>query len=622
MELAARQFARRVLIIHFALLCLVLLAVGLAAKFLYRSARTEVIQQAQITQELLARQTSLGIENYYQSVTGVLDLLQPPTPSTQPTSRPARQFQIGGRLNEAQHEVRMRNFEGGPFANMINRWGSIIWENSKEKVSLLIIVDVMDNMNVIKVIGTSDGAPNPDEVISKGSDWLKTVKTESISPFMPDLAGGAHLISVPVRAQGGVQMVAVVPMSNLENHLLQFVNRSETQRAALIDNRGTVISAANASARGKSLVGEKTDQRITDLGINVMKTGHGSTQTFERGEMIDGVPVRPAMITAEPVEIPGGKRWLVVISSGLDEVDNLVKPIFRDALVWAIVVLLAVMAILISTASQMIRSRLRLERAQMEIINKEMAQARQIQLNWLPDQPCKIGGLDIAALNTPASHVSGDFYNWFMLADGRIAVIIGDVTGHGMSGAFLMATTQLLVRTTLPRISDPGFCMEEVNRQLCTQVFSGQFVTMLILVFDLANNWLDICTAGHPPPILIENDQSTSLTLEPQLVLGVDETTEYRAQRFPLSPGASLLLYTDGVADAISPNGDRFTIDRIQKSITGPSPSAAKILDAVVQSIEKFRTGCDLSDDLTMVAMQTSPIASQVEHKLTAPNAV
>jgi serine phosphatase RsbU (regulator of sigma subunit) len=614
MELAARQFARRVLLIHFALLCIVLAAVGLAARFLYRSARTEVIQQAQITQELLARQTSLGIENYYESVTSVLDLLQPATAGTQPTTRPNRPFQFGGRLNEAQHEVRMRNFENGPFANMINRWGSIIWENCKQKVSLLIIVDTVDNMGVIKVIGSSEGAPDPADVTKYASDWLATVKTESISHFIPELAGGAHLVAVPVRAQGGVEMVAVVPISNLENHLLQYVNRSGSQRAGLIDDHGTFISAATDVVKGKN-VSDFHDQRIMDMADFVVTTGEGSTQTFERGGKIGNVQLPPAMITVNPVDIPGGKRWLVIISSGLEDVDNLVSPIFRDALAWAVVVVIAVMAILISTASQMIRSRRRLERAQMALINKEMSEARQIQLNWLPDQPCQMGGLDIAALNTPASHISGDFYNWFMLADGRVAVIIGDVTGHGMSGAFLMATTQLLVRTTLPRISDPGFCMEEVNRQLCTQVFSGQFVTMLILVFDLENNWLEICTAGHPAPMLFENGHCTSLTLEPQLVLGVDVATEYRAQRFPLTPGAGLLVYTDGVADAISPSGDRFTTERIQKSIIGPFSSASQMLASVTQSIEKFRTGCDLSDDLTMVAMQTPSAKAQVDSR-------
>src|SRR5207302_9547645 len=132
---------------------------------------------------------------------------------------------------------------------------------------------------------------------------------------------------------------------------------------------------------------------------------------------------------------------------------------------------------------------------------------------------------------------SRGLYNSCELPDRRIAITIGDVTGHGMSAAFLMATTQLLVRTNLPRLGDPGYCLEEVNRQLCTQVFNGQFVTMQILLIDLENRQIDIASAGHPPPLWRDNGSIRPLPVEPQLVLGVDETTEYPTQRFPLQSG-------------------------------------------------------------------------------------
>jgi serine phosphatase RsbU (regulator of sigma subunit) len=384
------------------------------------------------------------------------------------------------------------------------------------------------------------------------------------------------------------------------------VNRSRDQRAGMIDDRGTFISAAKDELRGKN-ADQFSDKRVSEIAINAMKTNVGITQTFDKLETIGGVPLAPSMVSVEPIDIPGGHRWLVVIGSDLADVDRLVEPIFRDALTWAIVLMVAVTAILASTATQMIRSRLRLERAQMELINKEMEQARQIQLNWLPEQPCEIKGIDIAAVNTPASHVSGDFYNWFELPDGRVAIIIGDVTGHGMSAAFLMATTQLLVRTNLPRLCDPGFCMEEVNRQLCTQVFNGQFVTMLIAIIDLENRHIDIASGGHPPPFVSEDGEIRALPIDPALVLGVEETTEYPTQRLPLSASASLLLYTDGVPDAISPSGDRFSAEKLKSSLDGRFTSARQMLDMVMRSINNFRTGVDLSDDLTLVAVQLKP---------------
>ena len=611
MEFAARQFARRVLIAHFALLLLVLFAVFMAARYLYASARQEVIQQSEGTQRLLARQTALGVENYYTSITGVLNLLQPPenAAATQPSPR----FQVGTKLNPNQREARRRNIETGMFSNMLDRWGTIIWSNVNQKVSTLFIVDAVDDMSVIKITGAMDGAPNPDDVVKRARDWLATVKTESISPYYPDIGGGSHLVSVPVRQQGGIQMVAVVPVSLVEKELLQFVNRSSSQRAALVDDRGTLISTAKEEIRGKN-VADFTDKRIWELGMNALITDSGNTQTFDATEVLNGVQIHPSMFSVEPLDIPGGHRWLVVIASNLSDVDDLVKPIFRDALTWAIVVVAAVMAILASTAIQMIRSRMRLEREQMALINKELEQARQIQLNWLPEQPAALKGIDIAAVNTPASHVSGDFYNWFNLPDGRVAITIGDVTGHGMSAAFLMATTQLLVRTNLPRFSDPGFCLEEVNRQLCTQVFSGQFVTMQILIVDFENRQIDIASAGHPPPLMVESNSVRPMPVDPQLVLGVDETTEYPSQRISFNDGAGLLLFTDGVCDAIAPSGERFTEAGLRKSLRDRFTSAAQMLQAVIRSVDSFRTGRDLADDLTVVAVcfqRTSALVEQ-----------
>src|SRR5262245_40878248 len=124
----------------------------------------------------------------------------------------------------------------------------------------------------------------------------------------------------------------------------------------------------------------------------------------------------------------GGWRWLQA-----SDVDAAVAKFFRRALIGAGVIIVAMTMILVSTSTTMIRSRLKLERVQHEMLTRELDQAREIQLMWLPEQNSDNPfPLDIAAVNRPASRVSGDFYNWFELGDGRICVVIGDVTGHGL----------------------------------------------------------------------------------------------------------------------------------------------------------------------------------------------
>src|SRR5205814_8283615 len=205
---------------------------------------------------------------------------------------------------------------------------------------------------------------------------------------------------------------------------------------------------------------------------------------------------------------------------------------------------------------------------------------------------------------------SGDFYNWFDLGGGRIVVTIGDVTGHGMAAAFLMATTQLLVRTTMQRLGDPGPCLTAVNRQLCTQIFSGQFVTMLLCVIDTKQQTMEIATAGHPPPIVGNGQSHESLAIEPQLVLGVESETEYSTQCFPLGDGYTILLYTDGVTEAQAASGERFRIDGLSQSLAARMSSAQSLADTVTAAVDQFRAGRELDDDLTLVAIQLQPCGS------------
>jgi sigma-B regulation protein RsbU (phosphoserine phosphatase) len=317
------------------------------------------------------------------------------------------------------------------------------------------------------------------------------------------------------------------------------------------------------------------------------------------------------MVTAQPIDLPDGKKWWLCVSSTLAEVDTAVGAFFRRIAVGAGLVILALTAVLVSTSTQIIRGRLRLERVQREMMSRELEQAREIQLLWLPERQGTQLPIDIAAVNRPASHISGDFYNWFELPDGRACVVIGDVTGHGLPAAFLMATTQLLVRTIITRVSDPGQTLCEANRLLCTHVFSGQFVTLLVMVIDAETGVVELATAGHPPPFVGSGDAFAPLPVESQLVLAVDNDVAYRTQRFELKPGTSLVLFTDGVTDVQAPTGERLGNEGVEKSLFGSFATAQTLIDTVLDAIETFRAGREPADDLTLVAVQLpSPTAA------------
>jgi serine phosphatase RsbU (regulator of sigma subunit) len=433
---------------------------------------------------------------------------------------------------------------------------------------------------------------------------VKTVAT--VGPVQTIDGVLVNVVCVPTR--NGRALAAVVPIRGVEARFLDPLRSDPMTAVWVVDQNGDTIASSRAGLDG---IATPKDQGLP----TPIKSGsrHSMSAPAQLGAFSIG-PVRfaPSIVTAENVNV-AGKEWTLYTATNLDEVDEVVKPLFHRAVWWCVFVVFSITAILVSTAVQMIRNRLRTERMRHDILKRELDQARRIQLAWLPTDRAPGDAVDVAAVNQPASHISGDFYNWFDLPDGRTVVTIGDVTGHGMAAAFLMATTQLLVRNTMARLPDPGECLAEVNRQLCVQVFNGQFVTMLVLVLDAAGGHLEIATAGHPAPLMADGESFQPLPIEPQLVLGIDENATYVTERFDLPAEATLLLYTDGVVECPDPRDARFGNERLRRALYGRYDTARTVVDQVIEAVDGFRGLRELDDDLTVVALQLQPSGAAKE---------
>jgi phosphoserine phosphatase RsbU/P len=174
-----------------------------------------------------------------------------------------------------------------------------------------------------------------------------------------------------------------------------------------------------------------------------------------------------------------------------------------------------------------------------------------------------------------------------------------------MAAAFLMATTQLLVRTVIPRTPDPGACMTEVNRQLCTQAFNGQFVTMLIVLLDLEHGTLEVATAGHYPPLVDDGKGNfRALKMESQLVLAVEPDQVYITEKFHVASESAVVLYTDGIAELQAEDGTRYSTNDLIEALRGPTAVSQVIIDRTLQRVDQFRGKRDIDDDLTLVVMR------------------
>lgn len=660
MEFAVKRFARNVLLLHLLLLLVVLALMLFASKAIREGAREQAQKQAESRQRIIAAQTARGIEAFYHSIVSDMDLLprqeddqverdrltkllsemtkdiQIPIfgrpkielPATQPHNRPPPPGNGKPSTRPTFKEmVEAKKPPPSPPRPQYGRGlllGQMLGRQLEERVTHMFVVarstqkDGPVQLREISVAPQDPTAPTAEKLVERYRDWLREVSSQSISRFELFDGKGYNLVAIPVGRgsspgglQGGTVMVAAVPVSTITEQYLSTLNNDPSTGVLLVNDSLDVMASSRPNLVGVN-IGAAGD---ADLAVNLKESreaGFTGSRVIDHSFRIGGEKFDPALLTAEPIDI-AGRKWFIVVGSPLKEVDAVVAALFAKIFIWAIFVVAAVTLILISTSIQMIRNRVRLERVQTESIRKELDRARQIQQAWLPRESPRTPNIDVAAVNFPANHISGDFYNWFELPDGRVAVVIGDVTGHGMSAAFLMATTQLLVRTTMQRLSDPGACLEEINRQLCTLIFNGQFVTLQIAVLDPDGGPIEISSAGHPAPLLAGDKVFAPLAVDSQLVLGVDPDATYQTATVELPPGASLLMYTDGAPDVQAPNGKRFGAAGLHEScpIRNGRPldiathDARWLLEAVVAKVNHFRGSRELGDDLTLVAIRT-----------------
>ena len=623
MEKGLRRFVRTILLVHLALLALLLAVVAGAARHIYASARAQAIRQAQERQSLLAYQTARGVGAYYDSILSDLDLLKPDeqdesdlpeTPLT-PDAQPL--MGLGTLRGAVTAKMLVTQLQGRALLFWVDEHLHPHTLGDEVMPKLKIAPGQDARAARMQWLRSSPSTPFEESIIARMGSWLKTVKKPAISDFtLVEQGGVQHGLKLiceplPAPARKSTLLVAAVSARPIEQRYFAGLNQHGASGAFLVDDTMTIVAASEHEQIGLNVNEARDPMLHSGLGTFAAQ-GYAGNVVLDRPFGIGTQSFGAAMVSAQPVTVMG-RRWFVLVVSPLADVDGIVREFAGRAIFWAIFVALSMAAILVSTAAQLIRSRMRMERVRHELLQNELRQARQIQLAWLPQKTkatCS-SVLDIASLNRPASHISGDFYNFFELPDGRTALVIGDVTGHGTAAAFLMATTQLLVRNTLPNLGDPGRCLEEVNRQLTNQVFNGQFVTMQVVVIDALTGDARIATAGHPPPLIGDGGAFRSLKIEPQLVLGVDAASKYPTENFRIRPGGFVLLYTDGVTETENSSGGRLRVEGLRNALGSGIESAESLLQTVLSAVNTFRGRRELGDDLTLLAVRFDPMLAR-----------
>ena len=245
-----------------------------------------------------------------------------------------------------------------------------------------------------------------------------------------------------------------------------------------------------------------------------------------------------------------------------------------------------------------------LEKARLQ---KDVEIARRIQQHLLPPVPQDLEGLDIALRYRAAEQASGDTYDFVPLADGRFAIMIGDVTGHGVGAALLTHTVQAALRSYLELLDDVAAVVTRVNQRLVAGVETGNFMSLLLALVDPKRRTLQYVNAGHPGLMLSQADGIRVLD-KTGMVLGVVGDQVYReSPTIELGAGDLLFMHTDGVDEAMSPDRQVFGIERIQRLLQDLRGERADgVLAGIEEQVRDHVGNDEVEDDFTMIAVKLS----------------
>lgn len=232
-------------------------------------------------------------------------------------------------------------------------------------------------------------------------------------------------------------------------------------------------------------------------------------------------------------------------------------------------------------------------------LQQELEIARRMQQAILPRGAPPTPQLTLDATMIPAREVGGDFYDWFMLDDRRLALVVADVSGKGVPAAFFMAITRTLLRSTAAFVSQPAQVLARLNDELAAENDETLFVTLFYAVLDLQTGQLDSVNAGHNPPLLRRADGSVqALPRGRNPVLAAWPGLQFQADRSWLAPGDGLLLYTDGLTEAQDGAGALFGEPALAAALAG---AGAQPVQPLVAAVRRFENGAPQFDDITCV---------------------
>jgi PAS domain S-box-containing protein len=385
---------------------------------------------------------------------------------------------------------------------------------------------------------------------------------------------------------------------------------AKTQRIVLWNPAATNIFGYSASEALELRVEDLVPEYLKDQhrrGIaHYAKTGHG-----------------PYIDSHRPLELPairkGGKEIYVELSlstigleGGIDSNERFVLAVIRDIterkrMEEEVSELNKDLEKRVAERTEQLKSAMakqQEEAQERQRIEQELQVARLIQQTLLPKTLPGLPGYDVAAYYQPAREVGGDFYDFLELEDGRLGLVVGDVSGKGVPAAIVMAITRTMLHAAYRLGSPaPGEILEQVNNILYPDIPPNMFVTCLAALLDSRSGRLQYANAGHDLPYLRRAEGVSELRAT-GMPLGLMPNMSYEQKEITLKPGESVLLYSDGLVEAHDSRREMFGFPRMQRFV-GAHPGGATLIDFLLAELERF-TGeeWEQEDDIALLTLQ------------------
>ena len=255
------------------------------------------------------------------------------------------------------------------------------------------------------------------------------------------------------------------------------------------------------------------------------------------------------------------------------------------------------------------QQRLQRERIERERVEQELQVARRIQQASLPKEVPTLEGWQIAPFYRPAREVGGDFYDFHLLSEGHIGLVVGDATGKGVPAALVMSSTRSMLRALARASNSPGEVLEQVNDLLVTDIPANMFVTCFYTILDPKSGRLRYANAGHDLPYLRRDGDAEELRAR-GMPLGLMPGMRYEQKEIALDAGEAALFYSDGLVEAHDPKGEMFGFPRL-RALVANHDEEKSLEETLLEELYSFvGEGWEQEDDITLLTLRRSPSPS------------